>query len=234
MAVLSARFARDRDTVARAAGPPWVGRAFRTKAAAPMHDALAKVFTDLWLELGRGSVDRRHGFHVPVIATLGAHGAPEARTVVLRRVLADAAEIHCHTDIRSGKVAEIRAEPRVSWHFYDAHRKVQLRIAALAEIVADGPRADEAWSRSAPTSRRCYLAPARPGSECDAPSPNLPEAVRGRRPSDEETLPGRANFALVVTRATSIDWLFLESDGHQRARFTRGASDAWHGTWVEP
>ena len=131
-------------------------------------------------------------------------------------------------------VAEIRADPRVAWHFYDEGRKVQVRIAALAEVVADGACADEAWARSAVTSRRCYLAPRAPGSACDAPSPNLPEGVRDRRPTEEETLSGRANFAVVVTRATAIDWLYLASEGHQRARFTRDASGAWQGCWLEP
>jgi hypothetical protein len=58
--------------------------------------------------------------------------------------------------------------------------------------------------------------------------------VRDRRPTEEETQPGRANFALVVTRATAIDWLYLASEGHQRARFGLGADGAWQGCWLEP
>lgn len=199
-----------------------------------MDGRLREVLEGSWSELGRGAVDRRHGFHVPVIATLGLDGTPQARAVVLRRVIAEAGEICCHTDVRSGKVAEIRASSRVAWHFYDEGRKLQLRIAAVAEVVADGPRADEAWARSAVTSRRCYLAPRAPGVVCDSPSPNLPEGVRDRRPTEEETLPGRINFALVVTRAVSIDWLSLASEGHQRARFACGVDGAWRGSWIEP
>jgi hypothetical protein len=199
-----------------------------------MDGRLHEILRSSWNELGRGAVDRRHGFHVPTIATLGLDGTPQARAVVLRRVLPESCEILCHTDVRSGKVAEIRADPRVAWHFYDEPRKMQLRIAAFAEVVPDGPRADDAWTRSAVTSRRCYLAPRAPGEACDAPSPNLPEGVRDRRPTEEETLPGRANFALVLTRATSIDWLHLASEGHQRARFALDAAGAWRGSWTEP
>jgi pyridoxamine 5'-phosphate oxidase len=199
-----------------------------------MTDLLASTLSDLWNELGRGVVDRRHGFHVPVLATHGVDGAPQARAVVLRRVLPESFEIHCHTDLRSGKVAEILADQRVAWHFYDEGRRLQLRIAARAEVVATDARVDEAWARSAVTSRRCYLAPRAPGSVCDAPSPNLPEGVRDRRPTEEETLPGRANFALVVTRAMSVDWLHLASEGHQRARFELDAAGAWRGSWTEP
>jgi len=199
-----------------------------------MDERLQGILRSSWNELGRGAVDRRHGFHVPAIATLGLDGAPQARTVVLRRVNSETGEICCHTDLRSGKVGEIRANPRIAWHFYDEGRRLQLRIAALAEILHEGPRVDDAWARSAVTSRRCYLAPRAPGAVCDAPSPNLPEAVRDRRPTEEETQPGRANFALVVTRATAIDWLYLASEGHQRARFALGADGSWQGAWIEP
>lgn len=199
-----------------------------------MTDSLAQTHSDLWNELGRGVVDRRHGFHVPTLSTIGLDGAPCARAVVLRRIDAERGEIQCHTDVRSGKAAEIARDARVAWHFYDESRKLQLRVSARAEMLAYGAVADDAWARSAVTSRRCYLAPRAPGAVCDAPSPNLPEGVRDRRPTEEETQPGRANFAVLLTRATAIDWLSLASEGHQRARFTRDASGAWQGCWLEP
>ncbi len=195
---------------------------------------LAEVLQSAWASLGQAAVDRRHGFHVPTLATAGLDGAPCARSVVLRRVLPEAGEIHCHTDVRSAKVAEIAREPRVAWHFYAPELKLQLRVAALAEFHATGARADEGWARSALSSRRCYLAPRAPGAECDAPSPNLPDGILDRRPTEEETLPGRANFGVVVTRAFAIDWLYLASEGHQRARFTRGSDGSWSGSWLEP
>ena len=195
---------------------------------------LAEVLQSAWASLGQAAVDRRHGFHVPTFATVGLDGAPCVRSVVLRRVLPEAGEIHCHTDVRSAKVAEIAREPRVAWHFYAPEHKLQLRVAAIAEFHATGARADEGWARSALSSRRCYLAPRAPGAACDAPSPNLPVGILDRRPTEEETLPGRANFGVVVTRAVAIDWLYLASEGHQRARFTRGANGAWSASWLEP
>lgn len=195
---------------------------------------LAEVLRSAWATLGQAALDRRHGFHVPTFATVGLDGAPCARSVVLRRVSPEVGEIWCHTDVRSAKVAEIAREPRVSWHFYAPEAKLQLRVAAIAEFQATGPRADDGWARSALSSRRCYLAPRAPGAACDAPSPNLPPGILDRRPTEEETLPGRANFGVVITRATEIDWLYLASEGHQRARFTRGADGVWSGAWIEP
>ena len=194
---------------------------------------LAEVLCGAWTELERATADRRHGFHVPTLATVSVDGGPVARSVVLRRVLPSAGEIHCHTDVRSAKVAEIARERRVAWHFYAPELKLQVRVAAAAEFHATGPRADEGWARSALSSRRCYLAPRAPGAECDGPSPNLPEGILDRRPTEEETVPARANFGVVVTRAMAIDWLYLGSAGHQRARFTC-AGDLWTGCWIEP
>ena len=194
---------------------------------------MGSLLTEAWLELERATLDRRHGFHVPTLATAALDGAPCARSVVLRRVVGEVGEIVCHTDVRSAKVAEIAREPRVAWHFYAPDLKLQLRIAATAEFHATGPRADEGWARSALSSRRCYLAPRAPGAECDRPSPNLPEGILDRRPTEEETVPARANFGVVVTHATAIDWLYLGSAGHQRARFTC-AGDLWTGCWIEP
>lgn len=199
-----------------------------------MNAPLQEIFDGCFRELGRGVVDRRHGFHVPAIATVGLDGAPQVRSVVLRRV--DAAEgiLSCHSDARSGKVAELAREPRMTWHFYAPELKLQLRVLSNAEYLRVGAVADEAWSRSELSSRRCYLAPRAPGAECDAPSPNLPPELVGRRPTVEESLPGREHFGVVRARSLAIDWLWLGADGHRRARFTRETSGAWAGAWIEP
>ena len=203
-----------------------------------MDAELERVLADAWNELSRGAVDRHHGFHVPTLCTVGVDGAPCARAVVLRRVEPASLEIWCHTDVRSAKVDEIRREPRVAWHFYAPDLKLQLRVSAVAEFESVGARADEGWARSALSSRRCYLAPRAPGAPCDGPSPNLPPGILDRRPTEDETVPARANFGVVVTRATAIDWLWLASEGHRRARFTRADSvdseAAWSGRWIEP
>jgi len=195
---------------------------------------LEQILRDLWNELSRGAADRHHGFHVPTLCTVGLDGAPEARSVVLRRVRPESCAIHCHTDARSGKVAEIAREPRVGWHFYAPERKLQLRVTARAEFVQVGAVADEAWVASPLSSRRCYLAPRAPGSPCEGPSANLPAGILDRRPTEEESAPGRASFGVVVTHAVSIDWLWLASDGHQRARFVIGEGGMWQGSWIEP
>lgn len=196
---------------------------------------LTAILASVWDELDAATRDRSHGFHLPALATLGLDGAPTARTVVLRRALRESAELHCHTDVRSAKVAEIAARKRVSWMFYDAGRKLQVRVESEAEVLREGDIVDAAWSRSTLSARRCYLAPHAPGEVLAAWSPNLPEALLGRVPSPSEAEAGRANFAVVRAVVASIDWLFLASDGHRRARFVAdGVVPKWMAHWMAP
>lgn len=199
-----------------------------------MESDLASLFERAWSELASSAVDRHHGFHVPVLATVGVDATPQARSVVLRHVGVETRELRCHTDRRSPKVAEIAANPSVAWLFYDAPRKLQLRIAATASVHAEGAVADAAWEGSALSSRRCYLAPDAPGCAGAEYIENLPAHLRGRVPTKEESELGRANFAVVATVVRSIDLLYLASEGHRRARFVRGVDGGWLGHWLAP
>ncbi len=194
---------------------------------------LEPILALCWGELAAAAADRRHGFHVGTLATVGPDGAPRARSLVLRAVDGAIGEIRSHTDLRSPKVAEVARAPRVAWHFYAPERALQLRLLGSARVESEGAVTDLAWESSALTSRRCYLAPAAPGDACDAPSPNLPEEVRDRRPTEAEAAPGRVNFAILRTSVDAIDWLSLASEGHRRASFRR-IEGAWTGTWLEP
>lgn len=193
---------------------------------------LDRVVYDAWAELAHAVVKRQHAFHTPTFVSLDLDGAPVARTVVMRAVSTERAEIRCHTDRRSPKIREITRDPRVSWHFYAPELKLQLRLKASATAHFDDQVADDAWAKSSLSSRRCYLAPSSPGAECAQPSPNLPEHLLGRVPTLEESLPGRENFSVISTTVDEMDWLWLAADGHRRARFMRVDTE-WRGTWLE-
>jgi len=193
---------------------------------------LDRVVYDAWAELAHAVVKRQHAFHTPTFVSLDLDGAPVARTVVMRAVSTERAEIRCHTDRRSPKIREITRDPRVSWHFYAPELKLQLRLKASATAHFDDQVADDAWAKSSLSSRRCYLAPSSPGAECAQPSPNLPEHLLGRVPTLEESLPGRENFSVISTTVDEMDWLWLAADGHRRARFMRVDTE-WRGSWLE-
>lgn len=186
-------------------------------------DDLPGTLAEAFRLLSRGVADRRSPFHTPCLGTVDADGAPVLRTVVLRGFDPAARRIRIHTDLRSGKAAELRANPAVALHGYDAAAQVQLRLSGTATVHAADEVADAAWAASRPFSRRCYATPDAPGTACATP----PEA-----PTDEAA--GRPHFAAVLIAFDRLDWLWLCADGHRRARFAWAADGAPAATWLVP
>jgi hypothetical protein len=181
--------------------------------------------------LGRGSADRRSPLHTPVVSSVGADGAPQARVMVLRKADRATGLLRFHTDARSPKVASLHARP-VAVLGYHPGEAVQLRLTGVAEVVREGPEVDAIWAQSTEFARRCYMVEAGPGTPLPAPGSGLPAGVEGRKPEADELVPARANFAIVKVQVTRLDWLHLAQSGHRRAEFA--AADDWRGGWVVP
>jgi len=191
---------------------------------AVMTDALDDILEDSSRRLLQAASDRRSPMHTPVVATADA----DARVMVLRAFTPWT--LRFHTDIRAPKVAVIAGDPRVGVLFYDKAEKVQIRVRGRARVERDGAVADAAWAAGDNFARRCYLGEG-PGSGVEAASSGLPAAFEGRKPTDDELLPARGNFAIMLVELTELDWFSLSQDGHRRAQF-----DLASGTsrWVTP
>jgi hypothetical protein len=186
-------------------------------------DDLDGTLAEAFRLLSRGVADRRSPFHTPCLGTVDAAGAPVLRTVVLRGFDPASRRLRIHTDLRSGKAAELRANPAVALHGYDQAAQVQLRLSGTATLHARDEVADAAWAASRPFSRRCYATPDAPGTPCATP----PDA-----PTDEAA--GRPHFAAVIIAFDRLEWLWLAAAGHRRARFAWGADGAFSATWLVP
>ncbi len=197
-----------------------------------MDDALSDVFDSAWRLLGRGAADRRSPLHTPVVASVGADGAPDARVMVLRAADRGSASLRFHTDARSPKCAALAGQP-VAVLGYHPGEAVQLRLSGRARVLRDGAEVDRIWTQSTPFARRCYLVEAAPGTPLPGPASGLPQWLEGQKPEIEDLVPARENFALVMVDIARIDWLHLAQTGHRRAVFTR-AGDAWQGEWRVP
>ncbi len=180
--------------------------------------------------------DPRHEWHMPVVATLDSHGNPTSRTVVLRHFAAGTPRpwLSFHTDARSPKAAQIRAQPRVAWLFYDRSTKVQLRVSTLATLHLGDALADQAWQGTTLSSRRCYLAPRPPSSVVPEPDPNLPQAFRRRLPDRQASEAGRHAFAVVRSEITELERLELHHDGHVRCRWRWAPDGRIEADWLAP
>ena len=193
-----------------------------------MFDSLDDVHSDLKARLSRAASDRRQAMHVPVVVTSDV----DARTMVLREFDPDNWTLRFHTDKRAPKVAAIEADPRMAVLFYDKAEKVQIRVRGVGNVLTDQPITDTAWKASTNFARRCYLGDG-PGTASEGPTSGLPSQFEGREPSDEQLIPARENFAVLLVQLAELDWFYLAHSGHSRAQFTL-VDGEWQGRWVSP
>ena len=193
--------------------------------------ALPDVLAQAWRLLVRGGADRKSPIHTPVVASVDAHGLPQARVMVLRQADPAGARLRFHTDARSPKVRELDGRP-VAVLGYHPGENVQLRIAGTARVLTADDAVDSLWNQSTLFARRCYLAEHAPGTPLPGPASGLPAWIEGQQPTAEQIGPARPNFAVLWVSVTAIDWLHLANSGHRRALFR--AKDGWAGEWVAP
>ena len=194
-------------------------------------ELLQKIFA----MLTRGTADRKSPLHTPTLATVGADGSPQTRIVVFRKFLPEERKLIFHTDLRSPKIEELRADRRVSWLLYHPGEKLQFRIAGEANIHEDAQDTLKLkqWQATRVFGRRCYMG--------EAPSRIAPEATSGMsaelescEPTIEESEIGFPNFAVISTKISLIDCLELHVKGHRRSLFKwheNGESDT---SWLTP
>lgn len=160
----------------------------------------------IWLELQRATQDRHHDWRTPVLTSVDAQGAPQARTVVLREADPGTQELTFYTDSRSPKVAELQAAPLCALVFWSKRLGWQLRISARVHVDTKGPLLDAAWSRvSQSAAAGDYLSAAAPGS---------PLHLQGN------ALDQQHNMAILIAQVQVLDWLELARSGHRRALLT--------------
>lgn len=192
------------------------------------YNDLGASLAQVWSLLERGAADRRSPFHTPVIATVSPEGEPAVRVMVLRGVDRAARTLRVHTDVRSQKLAHLRAQSRAGVIVYDARAKIQVRLSALATIHTQDAVAGAGWAASRPQSRLCYEQDVAPGlpiaHPLDAPPPD-------RRFAEGDV--GEANFAVVLLQVDHVEWLYLAVAGHRRASWCWDGAD-WKGSWLAP
>lgn len=196
---------------------------------AVFYDDLDATLAEAWARLVRGAADRRSALHTVQVATGGPEG-PRVRTVVLRGADPAARQVRFHTDLRSGKIEALAAEPRVELCGYDPRAKIQLRLRGVATVHRADGVADAAWAATGAGSRLCYRAPLGPGTALDAPGEADPVAA-SRHPADPDM--GRAVFSAITVQVATLEWLYLAARGHRRAAFD-WSGDGWRGRWLAP
>jgi len=192
--------------------------------------SLEDLEKDCWLRLVNGAIKSRDPFHTPCVATIDG-GEVNMRTVVLRKALPILRELRFHTDIRSKKWKELAINNSISALFYDASSRIQLRIKGKAVLHFNNDITEEAWSKTALSSRRCYLTNESPSSFSSIPTSGLTEKIEQENFTLEESEVGKQHFGIVAIQVESMEWLWLHHAGHRRALFNY-ALDSYN--WMIP
>ena len=158
---------------------------------------------------------------------------PSVRTVVLRDFSIDNRFLDCHSDLRSPKIKELKKNDKFSALFYSSEKKIQLRFNGRVEIFHKNSITKQRWSNTTPSSKRCYMGPFSPSKTLEEYHPNIPDNVKFKNPSDQESSVGYNNFVIIRCHFKEIDFLKLKYSGHLRCKFVFDEENV-EVNWVAP
>ena len=176
------------------------------------------VLDSLFEMINRGVTESKDDFHTMVFSNF-QNSKVESRCVILRNFDREQKLLIFNTDIRSPKVAAIRKNPETQCLFYSFREKTQLRISTESTVHYNDDLHRIGWNKTAVSSRKCYLTKYKPSQYIETMDDGIPNHLIGRIPTSDESQPGKINFAVISNRIISIDWLYLSSKGHNRARY---------------
>ena len=188
---------------------------------------LSEVVPRTWALLERAVETNAGPLRLPVLASVGTDGRPQARVVVLREVDAQARTLAVYTDARSPKVAELAATPHAALCFYAPEEGLQLRIAGRVALHHADEHAQRAWDSAGLYARRSYLTTAAPGTPLESAGDGLPADYDPQVGSGE-------HLAVVRLYVEQLDWLVLSPEGHRRAGAVAGPRGSWDTSWLVP
>ena len=188
-----------------------------------------KVLGSIFNMINRGVREGKDDFHTMVFSNLQDNKV-ESRCVILRDFNEETKTLVFNTDVRSPKVEAIKRNPETSCLFYHFKDKTQLRISTYSTVHVNDNVHDDSWRKTAISSRKCYLTKHRPSTLIETMDDGIPKHLRAKIPTLEESESGKINFAVISNKIISIDWLYLSSKGHQRARYDfsgNGVKKSW-------
>lgn len=180
------------------------------------------ALTSVWAALDAATT-RRTPFTLASLATVSADGAPRSRSVILRSWDPGRAALGLATDVRSAKVREIRADPRVALAVWDEDAQVQVRLEGRAVVVDDPEVRGRRWAALGPRSRRGYATAGAPGTAVEG----------GAAVQDDGEAAWSARFGWVEVVVDRVDRLDLAAEPHDRVVAERVGA-AWRARRVVP
>lgn len=152
-------------------------------------------------------------------------GRPRQRTVVLRAFDPGARSLAVHTDLRAGKVRELRQNPATALHVWDHDAQVQVQLHGEAALHHGDAVAAQAWAELDPKTRGTYAVTPAPGT--------VLEQAESYDGPDASSVAAQDDFAVITVGLHGMEWLCLAGRKHRRAKFSwrDGREEA---SWIVP
>ena len=176
------------------------------------------IFNNIKELLTIGVKDRNHCFHTPIFSNNNQNNLVDSRIVVLRKFNENNLKLNFHTDFRSPKIINLQNNNLANFVFYDFKLKIQLRIKTFSIINNKNDVSKNAWEQTRLSSRKCYLTRKAPSSITTLAEDGIPNHLKSIDPSLDESEKGYENFTVIENEILNIDWLYLQSSGHQRMK----------------
>ena len=162
-------------------------------------------------------------FHTPVVSTIHENKIV-SRVMVLREFNFDNKILRFHTDNRAAKVDNITKNSSSTVIGYDPDLKIQIKMQGHTKVHIDDEVAKMAWNESTPRSKKCYSV--KEGSTKEIEDPQDYDI------QDFIVEDGYKNFAVLIFKFQSLEFLYLKSSGHRRA--IHKWDDNQTSTWLVP
>ena len=182
------------------------------------YEDFKEIKKKIWFMLSDAVTNRSSRFRLPVFVC-GDQNDFDGRIVVLRKSDQTNNLLQFHSDIRSDKISKLKNNKIASMLFYDKEEKIQVRIKVECSINHNNEITKESWSKTGHISRKCYLVDNGPGTESTNPTSGLKPELDNFDFTMEQSEEGYKNFSVIQCKIKSIEWLYLASKGHRRARF---------------
>ena len=162
-------------------------------------------------------------FHTLVLSSFD-NTKVASRVVVLREFNKDKRYLRFHTDVRAEKIKQFKKNNNASILGYDPEIKIQLKLQGNIEVHHNDEVTYSAWEDSTTRSKKCYSVEG--GSTMSIENPAEYDIKDGNIED------GYINFAVLLFRFSSIEFLYLKSSGHRRA--IHSWDDELKSTWLVP
>ena len=191
------------------------------------YEDFSEIKKKIWLMLDDAVINRSSQFRIPTFIC-GNQSDFDGRIVVLRKSNRENNFIQYHSDIRSDKIAKLKANKNASMLFYDKEEKIQVRLKVECIVNHDNDITKQSWLKTGHMSRKCYLVDNGPGTESPAPTSGLKPELDNFEFTMEQSEEGYKNFTVIQCKIKSMEWLYLAAKGHRRAKFDlENKKDTW-------